>query len=255
MAEFGKVSSAVNRDQDDIDLEQVKPQNRVDNDEFRKVFDRPYVAPRPSESGYDPSSEVQTSHYDYNFDEKDYKSRRISSTRYHEPLQRIHSRSRLHKLDKTDGSSRKEKRKSRELREVNVLPKINEGQEHKGHYSDSDERPRSLTDFPLIKKRHHHHHRHHSRHHHEPKDVKDKKENKDAKDLKDLREKSHHHHHRHHHHRHPPIPAVHQHRTISEREQLQSRLRSGALTLQEIEPIQERLATKQMKQASWLKEI
>lgn len=169
--------------------------------------------------------------------------RRISSTRYHEPLQRIHSRSRLHKLDKTDGSSRKEKRKSRELREVNVLPKINEGQEHKGHYSDSDERPRSLTDFPLIKKRHHHHHRHHSRHHHEPKDVKDKKENKDANDLKDLREKSHHHHHRHHHHRHPPIPAVHQHRTISEREQLQSRLRSGALTLREIEPIQERLAT------------
>ena len=169
--------------------------------------------------------------------------RRISSTRYHEPLQRIHSRSRLHKLDKTDGSSRKEKRRSRELREVNVLPKINEGQEHKGHYSDSDERPRSLTDFPSIKKRHHHHHRHHSRHHHEPKDVKDKKENKDAKDLKDLREKSHHHHHRHHHHRRPPIPAVHQHRTISEREQLQSRLRSGALTLREIEPIQERLAT------------
>lgn len=45
----------------------------MDNEEFRKVFDRPFVAPRPSESGPQ-STEVQTSHYDYNFDEKDYKS-------------------------------------------------------------------------------------------------------------------------------------------------------------------------------------
>lgn len=52
---------------------QIKRQSSVDNDEFRKVFDRPFAAPRPSESAPQ-SSEVQTSHYDYNFDEKDYKS-------------------------------------------------------------------------------------------------------------------------------------------------------------------------------------
>lgn len=45
----------------------------MDNEEFKKVFDRPFAAPRPSESRPQ-TSEVQTSHYDYNFDEKDYKS-------------------------------------------------------------------------------------------------------------------------------------------------------------------------------------
>lgn len=44
----------------------------MSNEDFRKVFDRPFVAPRPFESGPQ-TSDVPTSHYDYNFDEKDYK--------------------------------------------------------------------------------------------------------------------------------------------------------------------------------------
>ena len=52
---------------------QLKPQRSVDNEDFRKVFDRPYAAPLPSESAPQ-NTQVQTSHYDYNFDEKDYKS-------------------------------------------------------------------------------------------------------------------------------------------------------------------------------------
>lgn len=51
---------------------QIRPQSAVSNEDFRKVFDRPFVAPRPFESGPQ-TSDVPTSHYDYNFDEKDYK--------------------------------------------------------------------------------------------------------------------------------------------------------------------------------------
>lgn len=50
----------------------MKPQITVDNEEFRKVFERPFAAPLPSESAPQ-SLQVPTSHYDYNFDEKDYK--------------------------------------------------------------------------------------------------------------------------------------------------------------------------------------
>lgn len=138
----------------------------------------------------------------------------------------------MRKLGKTDGSSKKDKRRSRE---INVLPKINEGQEALGHYGNDNERPHSLKEPSLEKRKHHH--RHHGHHRHEHKDHKDKK---DDKELKDLREKKSHHHHRRHH---QLISAPRLHRTISEREQLESRLRSGALTLREIEPIQERLAT------------
>lgn len=140
----------------------------------------------------------------------------------------------MRKLDKTDNSSKKDKRRSRE---INVLPKINEGQEALGHYGNDNERPHGLKESSLEKRKHHH--RHHGHHRHEHKDHKDKK---DDKELKDLREKKSHHHHRRHHH-HQLISAPRLHRTISEREQLESRLRSGALTLREIEPIQERLAT------------
>lgn len=193
-------------------------------------------------------------------------------------MQRIHSHSRnLSKADKTDESPKKDKRRSRE---IHVLPKISEGQESHGHYDDENERPRSVTETSFEKRKHH---RHHSRHHHEHKDQKGKKDIKDIKDLmdddenerprsftdisfekkkrhhrhhshhhehkdhkdkkdtKDLGEKKPHHHRRHHHRQ--LMPPPHQHRTISEREQLQSRLRSGILTLREIEPIQERLAT------------
>lgn len=233
MADVGKISSVLS-DQHGVDVAEIKPPSSVDNEEFKKVFDRPFAAPRPSESRPQ-TSEVQTSHYDYNFDEKDYKTRRISSTRYHAPLQRINSHSRnLRKLDKTDNSSKKDKRRSRE---INVLPKINEGQEALGHYGNDNERPHGLKESSLEKRKHHH--RHHGHHRHEHKDHKDKK---DDKELKDLREKKSHHHHRRHHH-HQLISAPRLHRTISEREQLESRLRSGALTLREIEPIQERLAT------------
>ena len=90
-----------------------------------------------------------------------------------------------------------------------------------------------------------HHHRHHGRHH------KDHKERKGHKDMKDVGEKKPHHHHHHRHHHHHPHPVLHHHRTISEREQLESRLRSGTLTLKEIEPIQERLATEK-DEASFL---
>ena len=45
----------------------------MDNDEFRKVFERPFAAPHPSESAPQ-NTQVKTSHYDYNFDEKDYTS-------------------------------------------------------------------------------------------------------------------------------------------------------------------------------------
>ena len=169
--------------------------------------------------------------------------RRISSTKYHEPLKRIHSRSRsLEKLDKTDGSPKKDKRRSREIR---VLPKIFEEQVAHDYYDVENERPRSMSETITEKRKHHH--RHHGRHHHhehkDRKDKKDKGKDVDIKDLKDVGEtKPHHHHHRRHHH-HPLLTAPHHHRTISEREQLESRLRSGALTLREIEPIQERLAT------------
>ena len=202
--------------------------------------------------------------------------RRISSTRYHIPLQRIHSHSRnLNKSDKTDGSPKKDKRRSRE---IHVLPKISEGQESHGHFDNENERPRSVTESSFERRKHH---RHHSHHHHERKDHKDKKDRKDLKDLKDSQDdanerphsltdtyfekRQHHHrhhshhrkdhkkdtkdvvekkpHHHHRHHRRQLLPPPHQHRTISEREQLQSRLRSGVLTLREIEPIQERLAT------------
>lgn len=56
---------------------QSKPQNTVDNEEFRKVFERPFAAPLPSESAPQ-STQVQTSHYDYNFDEKDYESESLN---------------------------------------------------------------------------------------------------------------------------------------------------------------------------------
>lgn len=45
----------------------------VDDEEYKKVFDRPYTAPSPDISHR--AAEVKTSHYDYNFDEKDYKSK------------------------------------------------------------------------------------------------------------------------------------------------------------------------------------
>lgn len=60
---------------------QIKPQNNVDNEEFRKVFDRPFAAPKPSESAPQ-TTQVKTSHYDYNFDEKDYKSESLKK-RFH----------------------------------------------------------------------------------------------------------------------------------------------------------------------------
>lgn len=234
MAEIRNISSASSNY--GVDLEEIRPQSAVSNEDFRKVFDRPFVAPRPFESGPQ-TSDVPTSHYDYNFDEKDYKSRRISSTKYHEPLQRLHSHSRkLNKLSKTSGSPKKDKRRFREIR---VLPKINEGQEAHGHYGDESDETQSAKEIPLEKRRHHHHRQHHSRHGHEQKGHKDKRE----KELKDIKGKKHHNHRRHHPHHHQLIAAPHQHRTISEREQLESRLRSGALTLREIEPIQERLAT------------
>lgn len=52
---------------------QIRPQINVDHEEFRKVFERPFAAPLPSESAPQ-NTQVKTSHYDYNFDEKDYKS-------------------------------------------------------------------------------------------------------------------------------------------------------------------------------------
>lgn len=142
-------------------------------------------------------------------------------------------------MDKTDGGSTEHKRRSREG--VRVLPKIKEDQVSHGHEYDK-ENEEALK--PVDEGKHHHHHRHHGRHHHERKEHKDhkgQKEHKVKSDHKDLGEKPHHHHHRHHH-RHPR-PVLHHHRTISEREQLESRLRSGALTLREIEPNQDRLAT------------
>lgn len=45
----------------------------MDNEEFKKFFERPFAAPLPSESAPQ-NTQVKTSHYDYNFDEKDYKS-------------------------------------------------------------------------------------------------------------------------------------------------------------------------------------
>nr|XP_058942505.1 band 3 anion transport protein-like [Pocillopora verrucosa] len=228
MAEIRSLTSAMN--EDDAPMEEVKPQITVDNEEFRKVFERPFAAPLPSESAPQ-SSQVPTSHYDYNFDEKDYKSRRVSSTRYHVPLQRLHSRSKnLDKLNKTDGGSSEHKRKSREG--IHVLPKIKEDQVSLG-VEDDKENEKVLKPVKEGK----HHHRHHGRHH------KDHKDHKGQKDMKDVGEKPHHHHHHHRRHHHHPHPVLHHHRTISEREQLESRLRSGVLTLREIEPIQERLAT------------
>ena len=38
------------------------------------MFERPFAAPEPSHIT-SPTKEVRTSHYDYNFDEKDYKSK------------------------------------------------------------------------------------------------------------------------------------------------------------------------------------
>ena len=166
--------------------------------------------------------------------------RRISSTSFHEPLKRIHSRSRnLEKLDKTDGTTTEHKRRSREG--VRVLPKIQEGQVSLDHIEDEKENHQEVLKS-LEKKKHHH--RHHTRRHHERKvDHKElKTPNKDQKDQDEKKPHHHHHHHHRHHHRHPP-PSLHHHRTISEREQLESRLRSGVLTLKEIEPLQERLAT------------
>ncbi|KAJ7380400.1 Anion exchange protein 3 [Desmophyllum pertusum] len=195
MAEFRSIASAMD---EDYKVEELKPQRSVDNEDFRKVFDRPFAAPLPSESAPQ-NTQVQTSHYDYNFDEKDYKNRRISTAKYHAPLQRMHFRSRnVGKKGKTDGGT-EHKRRSREAQDH---------KDPKGH-----------------------------------KDIKGHKEHKGhVKDHTDSGEKPHHHHHHRHHHRHPP-PVLHHHRTISEREHLESRLRSGALTLREIEPIQERLAT------------
>lgn len=236
MAELRSLASAMT--EDDVSLEEVKPQITVDNEEFRKVFERPFAAPLPSESAPQ-SLQVPTSHYDYNFDEKDYKSRRVSSTRYHAPLQRLHSRVRnLDKLEKTDRGSSEHKRKSREG--IRVLPKIKEDQVSLG-VEDDKENEKVLKPVHESK----HHHRHHGRHH------KDHKERKGHKDMKDAGEKKPHHHHHHRHHHHHPRPVLHHHRTISEREQLESRLRSGTLTLKEIEPIQERLATEK-DEASFL---
>ena len=167
-----------------------------------------------------------------------YLGRRVSTTSFHEPLKRIHSRGRnLEKLDKTDGKAKEHKRRSREG--IRVLPKIKEDQESHDHFEDRKENQEVLKYVDEGK----HRHRHHSRHHREHKvDQKDHKLHKDKKDGGEKKPHHHHHHHHRHHHRHPP-PALHHHRTISEREQLESRLRSGALTLKEIEPIQERLAT------------
>lgn len=69
MAEIRNISSASSNY--GVDLEEIRPQSAVSNEDFRKVFDRPFVAPRPFESGPQ-TSDVPTSHYDYNFDEKDY---------------------------------------------------------------------------------------------------------------------------------------------------------------------------------------
>lgn len=166
-----------------------------------------------------------------------YLGRRVSSTSFHEPLKRIHSRGRnLAKLVKTDGGSKEHKRRSREG--IRVLPEIKEDQESHDHFESGKENQEVLKIVDEGK----HRHRHHSHHHRGHKvDHKDHKVHKDQTDGGDKKPHHHHHHHRHHH-RHPP-PALHHHRTISEREQLESRLRSGALTLKEIEPIQERLAT------------
>lgn len=143
----------------------------------------------------------------------------------------------MEKLDKTDGSATEHKRRSREG--IRVLPKIKEDQESHDHFEDEKENQEVLKYLDEGK----HRHRHHGRHHREHKvEHKDHKVHKDQKDLGEKKPHHHHHHHHRHHHRHPP-PALHHHRTISEREQLESRLRSGALTLREIEPIQERLAT------------
>ena len=161
----------------------------------------------------------------------------------------MHFRSRnVGKKGKTDGGT-EHKRRSREG--IHVLPKIKEGQVSHGYFEDEKENQEILKSSKDEGKLRHHHH-HHGRHHHERKDHKDPKGHKDlkghkehkghVKDQTDSGEKPHHHHHHRHHHRHPP-PVLHHHRTISEREHLESRLRSGALTLREIEPIQERLAT------------
>ncbi|KAK3731503.1 hypothetical protein QZH41_008530, partial [Actinostola sp. cb2023] len=65
----------------------------ADGDLYKKVLDRPYIAPVSvlcTSIGKD-DEEAQTSHCDYNFDEKDYTNRRKTSTKYHEPLRRISS--------------------------------------------------------------------------------------------------------------------------------------------------------------------
>ncbi|XP_078345150.1 band 3 anion transport protein-like [Oculina patagonica] len=237
MAEFRTIASVMN-EQNGVGLQEIRPQINLDHEEFRKVFERPFAAPLPSESAPQ-NTQVKTSHYDYNFDEKDYKNRRISSTSFHEPLKRIQSRSRnLEKLDKTDGGSKKHKRRS-QSESISVLPKIKEGQVSLDEDFQEEKENQEVLKSVDKKK---HHHRHHSRHHHERK--ADHKEHKTPKNQKDLGDKKPHHHHHHHRHQHRrPPPALHHHRTISEREQLESRLRSGALTLREIEPIQERLAT------------
>jgi hypothetical protein len=48
----------------------------ADKEQYKKVLDRPYVAPSLSAYGTCAQDEnPPTSHYDYNFDEKDYKSK------------------------------------------------------------------------------------------------------------------------------------------------------------------------------------
>ena len=151
-----------------------------------------------------------------------FSGRRKVSTKYHEPLRRIHTHRRnLSSMDKLGADAPEHKRRSREG--VEVLPRIKEGTETPDHDVDGKDSQAEVGVAAVEEGRRRH--QHHGLHHHD---------HKNRKDLTDLREKPQHRHHRHH---------RHHHRTISEREHLESRLRSGAVTLREIEPIQEKLAT------------
>ncbi|XP_048578952.1 band 3 anion transport protein isoform X2 [Nematostella vectensis] len=64
-------------------------QSAIDEEQYNKVFSRPFATPSLPTSKSE--TDVQTSHLDVNFDEKDYSRHRKSSAKYHEPLRRIHT--------------------------------------------------------------------------------------------------------------------------------------------------------------------
>ena len=149
---------------------------------------------------------------------------RKTAVKHHDPLRRVHTISKHFtspRLEKEKKVEAKKRTRDKNKEKVEVLPRIKE-RHNESHDHDELEgsRDSDIAD---------------GRGDSTPEVEQVERFKQYSQDHKDGEKSRHHHHKRRHHHHH----RNHHHRTISEREQLESRLRSGALTLQETEPQEE----------------